>query len=148
MMKYDIPTPSLVIDACVVRNNLNRMASYAAEHGLALRPHTKTHKSLKLAKMQLDAGAVGLTVAKVGEAIIMAGASDDLLMAYPSVNPDRSVELGKLALTKTLRVAIDSSYYIKMLSNAALSTSSTIGVLVEFDVGMRRMPRRFKTVCQ
>jgi D-serine deaminase-like pyridoxal phosphate-dependent protein len=89
--------------------------------------------------MQLDSGAVGLTVAKVGEAIIMAEASDDLLMAYPAVNLNRSVELGKLASTKTLRVAIDSSYCIKILSDAAVSTGSTIGILVELDVGMRRM---------
>jgi D-serine deaminase-like pyridoxal phosphate-dependent protein len=139
MMKHDIATPSLVIDGCVVRQNLSCMASYAAEHGLALRPHTKTHKSLKLAKIQLDSGAVGLTVAKVGEALIMAQVSDDLLMAYPAVNLNRAVELGKLASTRSVRVTVDSSYCIKVLGDAARSTGSTIGILVELDVGMGRM---------
>ena len=58
-----LPTPCLVLDAATVRRNLRRMAEYTAAHGLKLRPHTKTHKSLRLARMQLEAGAAGLTVA-------------------------------------------------------------------------------------
>ena len=72
------PTPSLIIDLPTVKRNIARLAGYSREHNIAIRPHTKTHKSIRMAKLQLDAGAKGLTVAKVGEAITMAQASDDI----------------------------------------------------------------------
>ncbi len=71
-MNQDLPTPCIVIDAATVRRNLAKMSAYVAQHGLELRPHTKTHKSLVVGKMQLDHGAIGLTVAKPGEAAVMA----------------------------------------------------------------------------
>lgn len=138
MLKKDIPTPSIVIDANIVRRNIARMASYAASNNLKLRPHTKTHKSLKLAKMQLESGAVGLSVAKVGEAITMAEATDELLIAFPILEPRRCAELAKLAAAKNILVAIDSSCCAKALSQAADSASTVIGILVELDVGMKR----------
>jgi len=61
-MSDDLPTPSILIDAAVVRRNLRRLADYAKSHRLNLRPHTKTHKSTLLARMQMEAGAVGLTI--------------------------------------------------------------------------------------
>src|SRR6185437_4102243 len=108
-MTETLPTPVLLIDAVAVRRNLAKMAAYTAEHGLKLRPHTKTHKSTLLARMQLKQGANGLTVAKPGEAKVMAEAGDDILMAYPAVDPARCAELAQLARTKTIRVGIDSS---------------------------------------
>jgi D-serine deaminase-like pyridoxal phosphate-dependent protein len=134
----DLPTPSLVIDAAVVRRNLRRAADYAAAHGIAIRPHTKTHKSVKLARMQIDAGARGLTVAKVGEALAMSAASDDILIAYPTVDALRAAEAAKLAKTKTIRVAIDSQLAADSLSAAAKSAGATVGVLVDIDVGPHR----------
>ncbi len=59
-------TPAMVSDAKTVARNVKRLAAYADEHDLDIRPHTKTHKSRKLAKLQMSAGAVGLTAAKVG----------------------------------------------------------------------------------
>jgi D-serine deaminase-like pyridoxal phosphate-dependent protein len=64
----EIPTPAIVLDAATVRGNIDRLTVYAASHGIAVRPHTKTHKSIDVAVLQLAAGARGLTVAKVGEA--------------------------------------------------------------------------------
>jgi D-serine deaminase-like pyridoxal phosphate-dependent protein len=128
-------TPCLVIDAAVVRRNLKRYADYVAQHGLGLRPHTKTHKSVKLARMQLDAGAVGLTVAKAGEAQVMAEAGDDLLMAYPAVDRPRCDALAELAKKVTVRVAIDSQAAAEALADAATRAGSTIGILVDIDVG-------------
>ena len=61
-----LPTPAVVIDAATVRGNIERLAVFAAAHGIAVRPHTKTHKSIDVARLQLAAGAHGLTVAKVG----------------------------------------------------------------------------------
>ena len=134
----DLPTPALVVDGEVARRNVNRLADYAKRHGLDVRPHTKTHKSRVLAKLQLEAGAIGLTVAKVGEAEEMAGASDDVLMAYPAIDPSRCGRLARLAQTKTIRVAVDSDVAVESLSRAAGAASSTIGLLVDVDVGMGR----------
>src|SRR4051812_23293207 len=104
-MHEQLLTPSIVINAPVARRNIKRAADYAAQHNLGLRPHTKTHKSKLLAKMQLDAGAIGLTVAKPGEADVMAEVCDDVLMAYPAVDPNRCDQLARLAQRINLRVA-------------------------------------------
>jgi SAM-dependent MidA family methyltransferase len=93
-----IPTPALVLDAAKVRRNIERMATYTKAVGIANRPHTKTHKSIAIAGLQLAAGAVGLTVAKVGEAetlaLAFADRQPDILVAYPAVDPARTVRLG------------------------------------------------------
>jgi len=138
-----LPTPALVIDAAIVRRNVERMAAYAREHALGVRPHTKTHKSLRLAAMQLAAGAVGLTVAKAGEAEAMAqaGRGDapaDLLVAYPALDPSRANRLARLARRATVRVAVDSAYAAEALAEAAERANGTIGILVDVDVGMGR----------
>ena len=133
-----IPTPALVIDAKVVARNLRRMADYVKAHGLNLRPHTKTHKSVLLGRRQLELGAVGLTVAKVGEAKVMAEASDDVLMAYPAVDPARCAELAALARGRTVRVGLDSTTAADALAAAARSAGATVGVLVDLDVGHHR----------
>ena len=137
-MPDSLGTPCLIIDASIARRNIQRMAEYAAAHGLRLRPHTKTHKSIRLARMQLDAGAIGLTVAKAGEARIMAEAGDDILMAYPAVDRARCTILAELAKSKRIRVAIDSSVAAGALSAAASAAETTIGILVEIDVGLHR----------
>jgi D-serine deaminase-like pyridoxal phosphate-dependent protein len=132
------PTPAIVIDAATTRRNIDRMARYAAAHDLKLRPHSKTHKSLRLAQLQLQAGATGMTVAKPGEAQIMAQVADDILMAYPAVQPHRCAVLAEIARDKTVRVAIDSPEAAKALSHAAATAQSTIGILIDLDVGMGR----------
>ena len=134
----EIPTPALVIEAAAVKRNVKRLASYGAEHHLSIRPHTKTHKSRMLARMQIEAGAVGLTMAKVGEAEQMAVASEDLLVAYPAVDVARTTRLAALAREKTLRVAIDTATAVDALDQAARAAGNTIGILVEIDVGMHR----------
>lgn len=137
-MHNEIPTPFILIDAQIARRNLASLADYARQHKLGVRPHSKTHKSKVLARMQLEAGAIGLTVAKVGEAQIMAEASDDLLMAYPAIHPQRCLELAKLARTKTIRVAVDSTTAADRISEGAKAEGSTVGVLVDLDVGLHR----------
>jgi D-serine deaminase-like pyridoxal phosphate-dependent protein len=137
-MLDEIPTPAIVIDAAIVRRNVARMDAYAKRIGLKLRPHTKTHKSKMLGRMQLDHGAAGLTVAKPGEAEVMSGICDDLLMAYPAVDPQRCHVLAKLALHGTIRVGIDSIFAADQLSAAANSAGATIGILVDLDVGHHR----------
>ncbi len=131
-------TPALIIDGATVVRNLNRMADYADHHDLDLRPHTKTHKSLQLADLQLGAAAVGLTVAKVGEAEVMSEVCEDILVAYPAIDPARTTRLAHLAKHITLRVAVDSLEGAKRLATAANRAKTTIGILVDLDVGMGR----------
>ena len=133
-----LPTPALVIDGAIVRRNADRMAAYAGSHGLRIRPHTKTHKSLRVASIQLGAGAGGLTVAKLGEAEIMAEACDDLLLAYPALDPWRAGQLALLARRVTLRVGVDSAQAVDALAQAAHGAGSVIEILVDLDVGMGR----------
>ena len=137
-----IPTPALVLDAAKVRRNIARMADYTKAIGVANRPHTKTHKSIAIAGLQLAAGAVGLTVAKVGEAetlaLAFADREPDILVAYPAVDGARTVRLAALARTATIRVAVDSPEAIAALSAAAREAGTTIGILVDLDVGSGR----------
>src|SRR5215471_14261327 len=94
----DLETPALLIDLDIMERNLCKVAEYGRKHGLRVRPHTKTHKIPALARKQLDLGAAGLTVAKVGEAEVMLAAEPpDLLVAFPVV--------GKKKLERLLDVA-------------------------------------------
>ncbi|MBM3955399.1 MAG: hypothetical protein FJ309_12410 [Planctomycetes bacterium] len=135
-----LPTPALVIDGAVARRNIDRLAAYCRGHGIALRPHTKTHKSRFVAGLQLAAGAIGLTVAKVGEAEVMAtaGAPTDILMAYPAVDPARTARLARLAGDGAVSVGLDTAAAAAALSTAARAAGTTIGVLVDLDVGFGR----------
>ena len=131
-------TPAMVIDAKTVYRNIERLATYAAAHDLDIRPHTKTHKSRQMAALQMAAGAVGLTAAKVGEVELMAEVADDVLLAFPAIDPPRTARVAHLSAHATVRVAIDSRPGAKLLGEAANRVSATIGILVDLDVGMGR----------
>jgi D-serine deaminase-like pyridoxal phosphate-dependent protein len=136
----DLDTPALLIDLDVMERNLRRVAEYAAAHGLRLRPHTKTHKIPALGRRQLELGAAGLTVAKVGEAEVMLGAGPgDLLLAYPVVGARKLERLGQIARKLRLTVALDSLDVARPLSEVAASQGVEIGVLAEADVGLGRV---------
>lgn len=132
-------TPALVIDMAVVDRNLARLGDYAQQHSIHVRPHTKTHKSLYMARKQLAAGAIGLTAAKAGEAEVMAAASNDILVAYPAIDLHRVRRLAQLARRgATVRVALDSSEGIDAVAAVAGEENATIGVLVDLDIGFHR----------
>ena len=135
----ELSTPALTIDLAIVERNLDRMASMCREQGVRLRPHTKTHKTPEVAQLQLDRGAVGLTVAKVGEAEVMAGAGlDEILIAYPVFGREKLDRLAKLACDRKILVSLDDEYTAQELSRAASAKGATVGVLVEFDAGFHR----------
>src|SRR5215471_4801685 len=105
----EIDTPALVVDLDIMERNLARVAGYAREHGLRLRPHTKTHKSTRIGKRQLEHGAAGLTVAKVSEAEVMLGAQPaDLLVAFPIIGRTKLERLTQVAWHTRVTVALDS----------------------------------------
>jgi len=126
------------IDEAILLTNLQRMSAYASTHGISLRPHAKTHKSLELARLQLEHGAVGLTAAKVSEAEVLSSVCGDLLLAYPVVDENRAGRAAALAGRVDLKVAIDSVHSAQLLSRSAASAGVTVGVLVDLDVGLHR----------
>ena len=134
---YD--TPVGVVDLEVARRNAERVVSYCAEHGLAWRPHVKTHKSLEIARMQLELGAQGLTVATPHEAQVMSTLTDDLLLAYPVVGVLKIAQVIPLLPKVRLRVALDSEEALLPLAAAAADHGREIGILVEVDAGLRRV---------
>ena len=139
MRYHELSTPALTIDLDAMERNLAQMAASCRQQGVGLRPHTKTHKTPEVARRQLDHGAVGLTVAKVGEAEVMAAAGlDDILIAYPILGADKLRRLVELARTRRMIVALDSLDASQELSSAASQQASTVGVLVEFDAGFHR----------
>jgi D-serine deaminase-like pyridoxal phosphate-dependent protein len=136
----EIDTPALVVDLDIMERNLSRVAEYTREHGLRLRPHTKTHKSPRIGRRQLDSGAAGLTVAKVSEAEVMLGAEPaDLLVAFPVIGRAKLERLMQVARRTRVTVALDSTVAAQQLSDAASAAQVEIGVLAETDVGLGRV---------
>jgi len=136
----ELDTPALVIDLDIMERNLRRVADYTKSHGLRLRPHTKTHKVPAVGRRQLDSGAVGLTVAKVGEAEVMLGANPpDLLLAYPVLGRAKLQRLMQVAKKTRLTVALDSMVAARQLSEAASEAQIEVGVLAEVDAGLNRV---------
>lgn len=131
-------TPALVVDLPTATRNIARLADYAKANGLGVRPHTKTHKSLRVARLQMEHGAIGLTAAKAGEAVGMAAVSKDILVAYPAVDTYRARVLAELAREATVTVALDGPAGAPVLDAAAKKAGSTIRVLVDLDIGFHR----------
>ena len=127
MNALDLDTPALYVDLDVLERNIARMQAQCRAWGVALRPHVKTHKIPEIAQMQLDAGAIGITVAKVGEAEVLPG--DDVLVAYPLLQP-KLPRVRELAKRRRVKVAVDSVDVARDLQG--------ITTLVEIDVGVGR----------
>jgi len=135
----ELSTPAVVIDLDAVEQNLDRMAAYCRGHNLSLRPHTKTHKTLEVARMQLERGAFGLAVAKVGEAEVMAqSGTKQILVAHPIFGQEQLGRLCRIAREIDVLIAVDNEETAKAISRAAVQHGCTLGILVEFDAGFRR----------
>ena len=134
-----LETPVPVVDLDRLEQNLERMAGYTTQHGLALRPHVKTHKSPWIGARQVALGAVGLTCATPHEAEEMSAVADDLLVAYPPVGSARVHRLVTLPEGVRLTVALDSAFAVQSLAGAAAAARRQVGVYVELDFGMRRV---------
>jgi D-serine deaminase-like pyridoxal phosphate-dependent protein len=135
-----LETPALVIDLDVLERNIARMAEHARARGVALRPHAKTHKSAEIARRQIEAGAVGVCVAKLGEAEALAAAGiEHLLITSPVVT---ETGIARLAALNTriagLMAACDSFDVAKKLDEAARTAGKPLRILVDIDPGMGR----------
>lgn len=138
----EIDTPSLLIDLDVMETNIAEMAEVTRAAGVHLRPHTKTHKSPEIAALQVAAGATGITVAKVGEAEVMADAGlDDILIAYPIVGEMKLRRLKKVMERARVRVSLDAVEVAQGLGQLGVERGAPVDVFVEVDTGQHRMGR-------
>jgi D-serine deaminase-like pyridoxal phosphate-dependent protein len=136
----ELETPALIVDLDILEKNLARMGQYVREHGLKLRPHSKTHKIPEIAQMQIASGAYGVTVAKSTEAEVMAAAKiDNLLLAYPVFGETKLKRLTQLVADGLhLAIAVDNARTVAPLAEAATAAGITFDILAELNVGMNR----------
>ena len=137
--KWDLDTPSLVVDLDLLDQNIARMAQFFRAKGVNWRPHTKGQKIPEIAHLQLAAGALGITCAKLSEAEVMAQEGiKDILIANQVVGEQKASRLAKLLDVADVIVAVDSLVNGEQLSQAANSRDQRLRVVVEVDNGMDR----------
>lgn len=138
----DLDTPSVLVDLDVLERNIAEIADLAREAGVALRPHIKTHKTPEIARMQMDAGAVGVTCAKIGEAEALADAGlTDFFIAHPLVTALKTRRLLELSRRPGVTVATiaDSPEGVAALSAVFAGERTPLDVVIKVDTGLARV---------
>jgi D-serine deaminase-like pyridoxal phosphate-dependent protein len=134
-----LDTPAVLVDLDVLERNVARMAAFAAEHDIALRPHAKSHKTRGIAERQRSAGARGFTVAKLDEAdAFLAAGFDDLLIANEIVGIDKWQRLAAMQRRGSVAAGIDDFQAAAGMAEVARQAGVTVPVLIEVDSGLRR----------
>lgn len=138
--KFNLETPCLVLDMDVLERNLQKMQTAIDRAGKNLRPHVKTHKCSALAKRQIEAGAIGVCVAKVSEAEVLVKAGlDRILITGPIVTPGKVQRLVNLLIAApSLKVVIDHPKSVVLLDAALRARGLSMDVLLDVDVGLNR----------
>ena len=136
----DIATPALLVDETLLDLNIREMAGYAERHGKKLRPHAKAHKCLEIAKRQVAAGAVGVCVATVAEAEMLArGGIADLLLTSPVADTSKCERMAAVAKTGArVAVVVDHVEQVQLYATAADEAGVQLDVLVDLDIGDHR----------
>jgi D-serine deaminase-like pyridoxal phosphate-dependent protein len=133
-----LPTPQVLIDHPRLTQNIARVQQLASAAGMRLRPHAKTHKSPIVAKWQIDAGAVGICCAKLGEAEVFVDAGiRDIRLPYP-VNPANASRLIALLDRAAISIIVDHPDVVRGWSEAMQRAGRTLDVLIKVDVGFHR----------
>ena len=134
-----VETPALVVDGVALDANIARMAETAHEHGIALRPHAKTHKSAEIARRQMVGGAVGICCATIGEAEGLAAAGiTGLLITAPTIGVAKFARIAGLHARHPLMIVVDHAMQVEGLARAVQADGPPLGVLVDVDVGQAR----------
>lgn len=135
-----LETPTLLLDHQKLVKNINDIANYAKENGVSYRPHIKTHKSVKIAQLQVEAGAVGVTTAKISEAEVMAaGGIKDILIAYPLSSPDKINRVIKLLQQGIhVKVSVDNIESLNYLQIGLEHTPFCLEVWIKVNSGLNR----------
>ena len=135
----DLETPALVIDMDVAEENISRLQSWANANDVEVRPHAKTHKTPLFARKQIEAGAIGVCCAKVGEAEVMvASGVRDILITSQIIGERKINRLASLAAEANIVVAVESEANVRQMAEIASGLSVEIGVIVEVNTGMNR----------
>jgi D-serine deaminase-like pyridoxal phosphate-dependent protein len=135
-----LDSPAVLVDLDVVERNISTMAKRAEGLGVELRPHAKTHKTVEIGRKQLQAGAVGLSVAKVGEAEVFADAGfEDIFVAYPVIGAQKARRLLGLAERIRLLVGVDSVEGATGLAAPFQAAGRELEVRLKVDVGFHRV---------
>jgi D-serine deaminase-like pyridoxal phosphate-dependent protein len=139
----EVETPALFVDLEVAKGNIAGMAAWARETGVQIRPHFKAHKCVQLAQLQIEAGASGLTVATLAEAVALFDAGlDDILLANQIVFTSQIERLALAAGRGRIAVLVDDMANLREIAAAARRADSEVGVLLEVDTGMGRCGTR------
>jgi len=132
-------TPTLVIDMNVVERNIECLQKRCDKVGVANRPHIKTHKIPALARMQVAAGAQGITCQKLGEAEVMVdGGVDDIIVSYNLISAARSGRLAQLLKRFAIKVCADNPVTLEAYAEAGRNADRVVDVLIECDTGRQR----------
>ncbi|HEY2656079.1 MAG TPA: alanine racemase [Solirubrobacteraceae bacterium] len=135
----EVTTPALLLDLDVAKRNIAAMARRFEAMPAKLRPHIKVHKSIELARMTIDAGAVGVACATAWEAVVMArGGIEDVLVANQIIVPDKVAAVAELAREHRITLTVDDVRNVEQLSRAATTAAAAFELLIELDVGMGR----------
>lgn len=135
----EIDTPALLVDTVQMEKNIIAMQQIAGEAAVDLRPHCKTHKSVQIALRQIQAGAIGITVAKLGEAEVMAEAGiDNIFIANQITHPLKVKRLFRLHRKCQISVGLDHPEQIKLLSQLFINPKHPLEILIEIDCGFHR----------
>jgi D-serine deaminase-like pyridoxal phosphate-dependent protein len=139
LRKWDLETPAVVLDFDVLMGNIRFMSDYLRGKPVKLRPHVKCHKMPVIAHMQVNAGAKGLTVAKLGEAEVMVNAGiRDVFIANQVVQKSKLERLVNLNRYGTVSVAVDNFEVVETLSKIAYEKGVEVKVIEEINVGLNR----------
>lgn len=134
-----LDTPALIVDLDVMEANMAHVLAICRSNGVAWRPHCKGHKSPDIARLEIAAGAIGITCAKLGEAEVMAAAGiGNLLIANQIVGPAKTKRLIALSRIADVTVAVDSVANVEALHQAAMRSDARLNVAIEVNVGMNR----------
>ena len=135
----NISTPALVVDKAIFEKNAERMGELLKGSTLKLRPHYKSHKCASIAHMQIERGAVGVTCAKLDEALDLADSGiEDILIANQITDRQKISRLAHLANACRLTVCVDDKENVDEIERAAALASSTVYCFIEFEIGMKR----------
>lgn len=136
----DVVTPALIIDLEAFEHNVATLRDRLARAGVRLRAHAKTHKSVDIARYQIDhGGACGICCQKVAEAEVMvAGGITDIMVSNQVVDRRKIARLAQLAKTARVLVCVDDLHNVEDLSTAAVTHGASIECLVEIDCGAGR----------
>ncbi|MFM9115546.1 MAG: DSD1 family PLP-dependent enzyme [Planctomycetota bacterium] len=137
--RTEIDTPALLIDLHALERNIQRLRDFCQQYGANWRPHAKSYKSSWLARRVVEAGAIGVTCAKLGEAELYAAAGiHDLLITCPLVGPHKMTRLVALAQRARPIAVVDHPQQVNAISQAAEAAHVSIRLLIEIDIGMQR----------